>query len=392
MGMVIAADMKSSWLGTFPDNPFSVPVVVDRSGATPQLAMGLVEGQLRTAMKTFIALEQADLVLNHPEEAERESANREQLRWTDLSKEQRDACPPLLLVGTSEDLAGKGLFDLLETDLPIKVLAFSDLAFDADLARGQRTYDVAFTAMALRKSFVAQCSISEPGHFYRCLRDGLDFSGPALIHVHAPSPTRHGYDAHLTVEQAQTAVRSRAFPIFRYDPTEEGVFGVHLELDGNPEPKSTFVEDEKLGRLTPANWAAREKRFRAFISPLGEVAGATTSVADYLLLPEEQRSDKTPFVTLDGESRLAVSRELAHAFGEHISIWQALQEVAGLVTPFTQKVREEAEQAVAEAHQAEVQSIRSEYEAKIQSLGAEKQSEIAEKIRNQLLVLTGYKK
>jgi pyruvate-ferredoxin/flavodoxin oxidoreductase len=354
--------------------------------------MGLIDGQLRTAMKTFTALEQADLVLNRPEEAERESTNLEQLRWMDLSKEQRDACPPLLLVGSSEALAGKGLLDLLESDLPIKVLALTDLAFDADVTRGKRTYDVAFTAMALRKAFVAQCSISEPGHFYGCLRDGLDFAGPALIHVHAPSPTRHGYDAHRTVEQAHAAVRSRAFPIFRYDPTGEGVFGLHLELDGNPKPKSTFVEDEKLGQFTPAHWAAREKRFAAFISPPGEDTGAPTSVADYLLLPEDQRSDKTPFVTLDGETRLAVSRELAQAFGERISIWLALQEVAGLVTPFTQKVREEAEQAVAEAHQAEVQSIRSEYEAKIQSLGSEKQSEIAEKIRNQLLVLTGYKK
>ena len=392
MGIVVASDLRSSWLGSFPDNPFSVPVVVDRSGEAPQLAIGLVDGQIRTAMETLTALKKADLELAHPEEAERQGAELEPSRWRDLSKEERDVCPPLLLVGTSETLAGKGLFDLLETDLPIKVLVLSELSFGSDVDRGSKTHDVAFTALALRRAFVAQCSISEPGHFYACLRDSLDFSGPALIHVYAPSPTRNGYDAHRTVEQAQMAVHSRAFPIFRYDPTGEGVFGLHLDLEGNPAPGSTFVEDEELGRLTPAHWAAREKRFSELISPLGEDPGATIAVAEYLLLPEEQRSAKTPFVTIDGETRLGISAELVKSLDERVSIWRALQEVAGLVTPFTQKVREEAERAVAEIHKAETQSLRNEYEAKIQSLSAEKQSEIAEKIRNQLLVLTGYKK
>jgi pyruvate-ferredoxin/flavodoxin oxidoreductase len=383
MGMVVTADLRSSWLGSFPDNPFSVPLVVDRSGDAPQLAIGLVEGQIRTAMETFTALKKADLELDHPEEAERQGAEIDRSSWRDLSKDERDACPPLLLVGTSETLAGKGLCDLLETDLPIKVLVLSDLSFSTD--------DVAFTALALRKAFVAQCSISDPGHFYACLRDGLHFSGPALIHVHAPSPTRHGYDAHRTVERAQMAVHSRAFPIFRYNPAGEGVFGLHLDLRGNPAPESTFAEDEELGLLTPAHWAARERRFAESISPLGEDAGATTAVADYLLLPEEQRSGKTPFVTMDGETRHGISSKLVRAFDERVSIWRALQELAGLVTPFTHKVREEAEQAVAEIHKAEIQSLRSEYEEKIQSSRAENQSEIAEKIRNQLLVLTGYK-
>ncbi len=392
MGMVVAADLRSSWLGSFPDNPFSMPVVVDRSGDAPQFAIGLVDGQIRTAIETFTALRKADLELDHPEEAERQGAELERSTWRDLSKEERDACPPLLLLGTNETLAGKALLDLLESDLPIKVLVLSDLSFGADLARDSNADDVAFTALALRKPFVAQCSISEPRHFYECLRDGLEFSGPALIHVHAPSPTRHGYDAHQTVEQAQMAVQSRAFPIFRYNPTGEGVFGLHLDLEGNPAPGSTFVDDEELGPLTPAHWAVREKRFAEFISPLGEDTGATTALADYLLLPEEQRSGKTPFMTMDGATRHEISAKLVRAFDERISIWRALQEVAGLVTPFTQKVREEAAEAVAEAHQAEIQSLRNEYEARIQSSSAEKQSEIAEKIRNQLLVLTGYRK
>jgi pyruvate-ferredoxin/flavodoxin oxidoreductase len=126
---------------------------------------------------------------------------------------------------------------------------------------------------------------------------------------------------------------------------------------------------------------------------MADGAPGPTPLTDYIQLPEDQRDGKTPFITVDEEGRrFAVSKELAVACEERVGVWRTLQEVAGLVTPFTERVREEAEKAVSESHQAELQSLRNEYEAKIKELGAEKETEIAQKIKNQLLILTGYKR
>ena len=77
----------------------------------------------------------------------------------------------------------------------------------------------------------------------------LAHDGPALLHVYAPSPTRHGFPASATVDQARNAVASRALPLFRYDPRAEGVFGSRISLDGNPAPT------EALADITLAEWA-----------------------------------------------------------------------------------------------------------------------------------------
>ncbi len=277
--------------------------------------------------------------------------------------------------------------------MPIKVLAFSSASLAFDGKPRDPGYDLAFTALGLRKPLVAQTSISEPTHFYESARAAFAHSGPALLHVHTPSPDRHGFDRNQTIDQAKLAVSSRAFPLFQFDPAGQGVFGLRLSLKGNPELQNDYVNDETRGLLTPAHWALTEKRFARFITPMADGAPGPTPLADYIQLPDDQRDGKTPFITVDEEGRRwAVSKEMAVACEERIGVWRTLQEVAGLVTPFTEKVKEVAEQAVAESHQAELQSLRNEYEAKIKDLGAEKETEIAKKIKNQLLILTGYKR
>jgi pyruvate-ferredoxin/flavodoxin oxidoreductase len=396
VGLAVAADTSTSWVGTFPDNPFSAPVFVDLSGEAAGLATGLLEGQLAAAMEAFVALRMAKLELDNPDEAERESAAVRELTWRDLSDEEREACPPLVLVGSTDALARNGLAPLLEllgSDMPVKVLAFASASLSLDAKPRDPSYDLPFAALGLRKPFVAQTSIADPKHFYESARDAFAHLGPALLHVHTPSPNRHGFGVDSTIDHARLATASRAFPLFRYGPRGEGVFGLRIDLEGNPERENVFVNNETGEPLTPAHWAVTEKRFHRAITPMADGAPGPTPLTDYMGLPSDQRDGKTPFITLGEEGgRWSVARELAAACEERVAIWQTLQEVAGIVTPFTERVREEADKAVAEAHQADLQSLRNEYEAKIKDLGASKESEIAQKIKNQLLVLTGYKK
>ena len=105
LSLAVAGD--SDWMGAFPDNPFSIPVVVDSSGDTARLAQGLVRGQLAAGTEAFIALRKARLELARPDDAERESPSIEQLAWKDLDEEEADKLAPLILVTTDESLAAK---------------------------------------------------------------------------------------------------------------------------------------------------------------------------------------------------------------------------------------------------------------------------------------------
>jgi pyruvate-ferredoxin/flavodoxin oxidoreductase len=396
IGLAVAADSSTGWTSTFPDNPFSAPVFTDLSGDTSELAAGLVEGQLATAMGAFIALRRAKLELENPDEAERESAALGELTWRELTADERHVCPPLVLLGSTEALTRNGLapiLDLLGSDMPVKVLSFCDLSLSSDGKPRDPGFDLALTAMGLRKPFVAQTSIADPTHFYESARAAFDTTGPALLHVHTPSPGRHGFSRSQTIDQAKLAVSCRAFPLIQFDTAGEGVFGLRINLKGNPQPQSVLVSDENGSVLTPAHWAITEKRFARDVTTMVDGAPGPTPLMDYLALPVDQRDGKTPFITVgEGEERYAISKKLAVRCEKRIGVWKTLQELAGLVTPFTERIREEAEKAVAESHQAELQSLRNEYENKIKDLGAEKETEIAQKIKNQLLILTGYKK
>ena len=69
-----------------------------------------------------------------------------------------------------------------------------------------------------------------------------------------------------------------------------------------------------------------------------------------------------------------------------------LQELAGLVTPFTERVRQEAAQQVAEERQAELAERQQAYERRIANLDTEIQQRNRQAVRQRLLQLAGYRR
>jgi len=146
-------------------------------------------------------------------------------------------------------------------------------------------------------------------------------------------------------------------PLFRYDPHAEGVFGSRISLDGNP-------EDEKS--LTFADWALGQDRFAAHFE--------TLAAED------------------DKEQGLAVSPAMAAASEECLANWQTLQELAGVVTPFTARLEQEIRAELTAEHQAELDAQRKDFETEIQKIEQKTQAEIASKIRSRLLQLAAQKR
>ncbi len=408
LGVVLTSGLAQGWSGAFPYNPYSQPVTVDLTGDGAALAAGLLEGQLRQAVAGFALVRKARLELENPKEAPRRWAELEQLSWRELTPEERAACPALLLVGGAEVLAGRGLaqlFQLLGTDLPIRVLVLADLdlglmpraGMDSAVAPvADSGIKLGLLALAQRQALVAQSSIAAPGHLLDSCQAAFGFEGPALLHLYAPSPARHGFPTGQTLARAGLATASRLFPLFRYDPSADGVFGSRLNLTGNPAPRGTWSPDATgTATLSPAHWALGEQRFADYFALQPEADDpAALDLATYLALDTEGRAGKIPVITVagvdDAPRRYRVAEPMIQICDQQRDAWRTLQELAGLVTPFTARVQTEAEAAVAAERQAELSAQQAHYENLMEQLRAELLAELRHDVRERLMSLAGY--
>lgn len=436
LSLAIAGDTLTEWAGSWPNNPFQIPVAVDMSGETAQLAAGLLEGQLREATEGIALLRQARLELDKPEEAARAAQAPESLNWRDLTREEQQFCPPLLLVGNDEVLGGKGfsaIARLLGGDLPIKIMVLADLDMalgTANVAGAQMAAakeaktDSALLALAQRSAYIVQTSIADTTHFLESLEAAFEFAGPAFMHVHAPSPENHGFASDQTFTQASLAIQTRVFPLFRYNPEGKGVFGSRISLEANPQSKESWYQTSAK-TFTPADWAIQEQRFAPYFSPLNSDDPKPLPVADYLKLDTKTRRGKTPVVEImtplpatvepnseveasnqndepaikeneeqKGEAtkltRFRVEPTLLAACEERLHAWRTLQELAGLVTPFTKEVEAQLKEQLIGNHQAELVTLKQQYETQLENLRAETEAEIAARVKAQLMALAGY--
>ena len=395
-GVAVAGGSVATWAGAFPHNPFQAPVLIDMTGDAAQLSAGLIEGHLDETTELVRLQRLAQLEVEQPDGADWKREALASLRWQDLSPEELALCPPLILIGSDEMLAGQGLSQLiwlLNSGLPVKVLVLSALDFGLlDESANNPRGNLGLLALAQRSAFVAQTSIADSVHLGESMLQALDHEGPALIQVYAPSPKRHGFAPRQTLAQARLAVSSRALPLFRYDPNAEGVFGSRISLDGNAQDGNPG-DDER--NLTIADWALGQERFASSFQPLADDAAAPVPLHEWLQLDARNRKGKTPFVTSiddDEEKRHVVSAALAGAAAECKANWQTLQELAGVVTPFTERLEQEIRADVAAEHQADLDAQKKASEAEIREIQEKTQVEIASKIRSRLLELAARKR
>jgi len=347
-GVVIAPGSAAD-LAAWPDHPWFAPVVVEASGPGVELARGIARGLMGTHLDAIRTLRRAEVVAKAPKDLPTQLAEVDRLGWADLTAEERASCPPLLLLADEHALLEHGfgaLTHLLETDLAVKVVLLDGLG------RMDRSAEPSLVAASHRTAFVLTGSLAHPGHLGRGLVDAFAFAGPALIHLHAPSPSRHGFPADATLAQARRAVEGRAHVLFRYDPRGDGLFGTRASVDGNPEP------DADWGGATFVDWVRSEARF----APL------FTGAEDGAVAPAVERT---------GADRLA--------------IWGTLRELTGLVSPFTERIRAEVQEEVAAAHQKQLDELGAAQKAEIAQIRAGFDREALERLTQRLMTLAGHR-
>jgi pyruvate-ferredoxin/flavodoxin oxidoreductase len=251
-------------------------------------------------------------------------------------------------------------------------------------------------ALAQRNAFVAQTSVADPVHLGDSVLAALAFDGPALLQVYAPSPTRHGFNSNQTIEQALFAVQCRVLPVFRYDPRADGVFGARLNLEGNPQVAELLAQAaDDSPPASPADWAFKQKRFRGCFEPLQSDAGTPVALHEWLQLESNQRSGKAPYVVSgDGDEaqQFAVKPGMLAMAEQCIATWQTLQEIAGIVTPFTARLEQDIRAEVAAEHAAELAALKQESAAQVAAVQEQVEAEVASKIRSRLMDLASRKR
>ena len=384
-GLVVAGASAADWAARFPRNPFGVPLTVDLAGNGADLAIGLLRGLLAERVAEARLIRGAELLLEGPADLPARERALEASTWRDLTSEELSLCPPILVLGGTDGLAGEelaGLSRLLSCGLPVKVVLLDGCELPV------RGADPVLLALAHRDAFVLSGSVAHPDHLFEGVTAALRFSGPALVSIHAPRPGLHRFAEDATVERARLAVSARVHPLLRYDPQAQGAFGTRLSLEGNPEPERPWAAGEEGPMLTPAHWAAGEGRFEGRFADPGEAG--VTPIEKYLEFSSDARGSTIPTVPGPNGRSLAVGETLFSAVEERAAHWRTLQELSGLVTPFTATVRRQADEELRASHEAEVAALREEYEGKLEEQRKSQAAVQAARIRDRLMQLAGH--
>jgi len=377
-GVVVARGTASDWAARYPGHPYFAPLTVAPTGEGVELARGIARGLVAEHLATLRDLRRAAVEIEAPPDREAQMDAIDALAWEDLATEERTACPPLLLLGDDRALLAEGfesLTRLLASDLPVKVLLLDGRG---RLAPGP---EPALVAMAHRRAFVLATSPAHPTHLARGVTDATAWPGPALVHLYAASPRRHGFASDATLERSRLAVESRAHVLLRYDPAAEGVFGLRASLDGNP------ALEDAWGEIDFAAWAAGEERFAEHFTAVE--SDETLDLAAWLELPEDGRAGRVPHIEGDGH-RLAIGEVVARAAAERVAVWNALRELTGATSPFTAKIREALVAEQAAERSAELDALRAEYEARLAEARAGADGQAIDRLTEQLLSLSGF--
>lgn len=397
LGAAVACSGATLALSAGPFNPFSIPATIDAGTCTPDLARGLAAAQGAVALEAVRSLRRARLVLERSAEGDRQLAALPMIGVDDLTPEERAVVPPVLLVAEDDALGAEGLgslLALLSGETAVKVLLLTGGGGRAGAGAGVDAFgrfpagggtEVALLAAIGRRAFVAQSSVALPDHLAGMVQCAIEHPGPALVRVHAPSPSRHGFSPARTLEQARLAVVSRAHPVFTFDPTSSAL-GLGLDLSANPTPDGTW--GTRNDPLTPADWAITEARFRPGFVPLGAGQKAEP-VASVLTRPPAEGTLARVTDPLDNTDWLCSPAMLAFS-RERARFWRTLQELAGLATPFTERTRAEAERAVAGDRERDLSEAERRHAAALAELRAGAQADSLARVRDGLLALAGY--
>jgi ferredoxin len=351
----------------FPFNPFVAPVIQVQHGQLSHL-QGLMQGHLRHLLDNIRLIRRGYLEVNGDYRPEQHNRLIAELRWEQLTAEERRLAPPLLLIGQSTELSAEDLdqlFQLLESEYPVRVFLLSKPWSTPE----QSVRTTNWTALLSgTKANVFQSSLEVPDQFFRSLRESLTDDRPALGLIDAGT--------------LDGAVSSRSFPVFRYHPSAPHTFlAESLDLEGNPSIGTLWN-----GSNTLAHWLSQQPAWQEHFLPLPPDRKGT-ELTQYLPLPPQEREGIIPIIQTEEGETLAVSSRVLDACTQAQRQWTYLQTLAGTTTQHPEKLEQEVKQKMEIHYQEEIQRIREGYEQQLQQQKEQLMQEVKIQLKNKLVAL-----
>lgn len=329
------------WSGSYPDNPHANPWLSHDRGEAPALAEGLFHGMSQRLTRELATCRMAEIELKGEFDRARHEGMEANLVWNDLDKDEQSLLAPVVMVAEAEGAHWDDISRILASDMPISMVLLDSHGITLDAGEAARcAVSYANQAVNQGSSFVLQASTGHPGHLIRGVVNSLECKGPSLLRIYTPDTMANGLSGEEVAEDASLALRSRAIPLFSYDPANNQA---PLSLAGNPEPDSdwsghTFDIRDGNGVLEPvkvlltvADWAVHQLRFKKHFTLLrkGQLSDDMRPLSAYLNLDEKSRSGLTAYICLQdsGKKKIyaKVSSAMVHACEQALSQWQLLK-------------------------------------------------------------------
>ena len=260
---------------------------------------------------------------------------------------------PDYLVALDSDAPGvqADLGNALSSGMPVKVLLeVRDLLEEAAPGQGRFSFgmrgsQLASIAMTFGDAFVLQSTASNLLQMRNCLQRGLRHAGPALFSVYAPADGESSLPGYLA---AASAMQSRAFPAFSYDPGRGADSTSRFSLENNPQPDLDWpVEfltyaDQDLQAVTEelaftfVDFLLADRRHsRHFaVVPRAHWGEGLISARQWLESPPADAATGLPYVLAVDDAdllcRVVVDERMMRAAQRCRETWHRLQELGGI--------------------------------------------------------------
>ena len=260
---------------------------------------------------------------------------------------------PDYLVALDSDAPGvqADLGNALSSGMPVKVLLeVRDLLEEAAPGQGRFSFgmrgsQLASMAMTFGDAFVLQSAASNLLQMRDGIQRGLRHAGPALFSVYAPADGESTLPGYLA---AASAMQSRAFPAFSYDPGRGSDSATRFSLENNPQPEADWplefltYADQDLQAVTEelaftfVDFLLADRRHsRHFAAiPRAHWGEGLVSARQWLEFPPADAATGLPCILAVDDAdllcRVVVDERMMRAAQRCREAWHRLQELGGI--------------------------------------------------------------
>ncbi|MDP6909116.1 MAG: hypothetical protein QF371_06405, partial [Flavobacteriales bacterium] len=400
-GLAIHGENNLQWAQEYPHNPFMVPTVISSNQSSPELISGIFQGQKTTILNNVKLLRRAALEAKgkyNPVVHDEEIA---QLNWRDLAEEEKAQLAPIILVADQNQIIANGAWNnLLLSEDSIKIVALNNGDLPVSDQAPQMVAQQAsmlVSAISLKNAYVMQSGPADHSALFNGLVEGLRTNTPALFVLNTPDKSVHTDEWKNWNSIADLTLRTRAHYQAKFKRENENSFLSNgIDLTTNPDHGKPWITEnvsctdngealETDRTLTWADFAFTLKNWNDQFE-LIEDETETVDVATYL----SNGKSGTPAITVvsDGElRRYSVSDLVVRTTEAVASGWHTLQEIAGALVPYPEKLRAEIEAELKAEFDKELATEKTEMNKELQEKEAQQVAVIRQRLKDKLVAM-----